>query len=49
MRETETSHFWVGHFPDALVAAYFAEVWDDDDEDREHTPLSAFARDQGVR
>jgi hypothetical protein len=49
VRETETSHFWVGHFPEAKAADYFTEVWNEDDEDREHTPLSAFARDQGVR
>ena len=49
MRETETSHFWIGHFPSLQrVADYFAEVYDDDDEDREDTPLSAFARDQGA-
>jgi hypothetical protein len=44
--ETETSHFWVGRFPKALAETYFAEVYPDD-EDRERTPLSAFARDQG--
>lgn len=47
MRKTETSHFWVGHFPKALAERYFAEMHDPDDENREHTPLSAFARDQG--
>lgn len=47
MRKTETSHFWVGHFPKDLAGAYFDEVYDEEDEDREHTPLSAFARDQG--
>lgn len=48
MRDTATSHFWLGHFPDEKrVAEYVAEVYDDDDEDREHTPLSQFARDQG--
>ena len=46
MRNTETSHFWVGHFPTAQrVSEYFAEVYDEDDET---TPLSQFARDQGV-
>ena len=46
MRNTETSHFWVGHFPAALrVGEYFAEVYGEDDED---TPISLFARDQGV-
>lgn len=48
VRDAETSHFWLGYFPNpAAGAAYFAEVWDAEDEDREHTPLSAFARDQG--
>jgi hypothetical protein len=49
VRDTETSHFWVGHLPEALAADYFAEVYDEDDEDRERTPLSAFARDQGEK
>lgn len=48
MEETQTSHFWLGHFPSGeRVAAYFTEVYDDEDENREHTPLSEFARDQG--
>ena len=43
--KTETSHFWVGEFADRRAAEkYFAEQYDDDD-----TPLSEFARDQGVR
>ncbi|HEY7428070.1 MAG TPA: immunity 22 family protein [Gemmataceae bacterium] len=49
MRETETSHFWVGRFTEEKATEYFTEVWDENDEDREHTPLSAFARDQGVK
>jgi hypothetical protein len=49
VRKTETSHFWVGHFSKALAETYTAEVYDPDDEDREHTPLSAFARDQGEK
>jgi hypothetical protein len=50
MRDTETSHFWLGHFPnEKRVAEYLAEVYDEDDEDREHTPLSQFARDQGEK
>jgi hypothetical protein len=29
VRKTETSHFWLGRFPDERrVAAYFAEVYD---------------------
>lgn len=48
MPDTQTSHFWLGQFPnEERVAEYVAEVYDDDDEDREHTPLSQFARDQG--
>jgi hypothetical protein len=47
MQDTQTCHFWVGRFPnEQRVADYFAEVWDEDDEDRAHTPLSEFARDQ---
>jgi hypothetical protein len=46
MRKTETSHFWVGHFDEQRVADYFAEVYG---EDREHTPFSRFARDQGEK
>lgn len=50
MRGTEASHFWLGQFPnEKRVAEYVAEVYDDDDEDREHTPLSQFARDQGEK
>jgi hypothetical protein len=49
VRETETCHFWVGHFLEERAADYFTEVWDETDEDREHTPLSAFARDQGIK
>lgn len=47
MKDTETSHFWVGCFPKAVGLSYFSEVWDEEDPDRDHTPLSAFARDQG--
>ncbi|MBX9628640.1 MAG: immunity 22 family protein [Gemmataceae bacterium] len=47
MSSTETSHFWVGRFTEEAAVGYFEEVRDPDDEDREHTPLSAFARDQG--
>jgi hypothetical protein len=52
MRKTQTCHFWLGRFSDERRAAdYFgeAEFWDKDEEDREHTPLSAFARDQGEK
>jgi hypothetical protein len=49
VRKTETSHFWVGQFVEPLATDYFAEVYDEDDEDREQTPLSAFARDQGEK
>ena len=50
MPKTENSHFWLGHFPDEQAAdAYFTEVWDENDEDYEHTPLSAFARDQSIK
>lgn len=44
------SHFWLGRFTTEQHALdYFAEVWDDNDEDREYTPLSAFAHDQGEK
>ncbi len=49
MRDMEICHFWVGQFPEEMASEYFAEVWNEDDEDREHTPLSAFANDQGVK
>jgi hypothetical protein len=48
VRTTQTCHFWLGQFPnEQRVDDYFAEVWDEEDENREHTPLSAFGRDQG--
>jgi hypothetical protein len=48
MRDTETSHFWLGNFRnERRVSEYLEEIYDEDDEDREHTPLSQFARDQG--
>jgi hypothetical protein len=47
MQRTQTAHFWLGHFPDgSRVGDYFTEVWNENDGDREHTPLSEFARDQ---
>ena len=48
MREMETSHFWVGRFPEALAASYFVERHDQG-HDGEETPLSAFAHDQGEK
>ena len=48
MKTTETSHFWLGRFPSMKrLAAYFAEVYGEDDEDDEPTAVSEFARDQG--
>lgn len=47
MRKTETSHFWVGFFPKSIAEKYFTEIFDSNDAGREHTPISAFARDQG--
>lgn len=48
MRKTETCHFWLGCFENAQrVAAYFAEVYGEEDAEGEETPLSQFARDQG--
>lgn len=49
MRTEESSHFWVGRFPsNDEVGRYFDETYDLDDEERERTPLSKFASDQGV-
>lgn len=45
MREKETCHFWVGQVPEHIAGDYFVESYD---EDRDGTPVSAFARDQGV-
>lgn len=45
MRETETSHFWVGHLPEELRGRYFEAALDEGDD----TPLSLFARDQGQK
>ena len=48
MRDTEISHFWLGNFRnESGVSEYLEEIYDEDDEDGEHTPLSQFARDQG--
>jgi hypothetical protein len=50
MNDTQTCHFWLGNFPSEERASnYLCEVWDEDDEDRDHTPLSEFARDQGEK
>jgi hypothetical protein len=50
VESTQTAHFWLGYFPNPeRVAAYFNEVYDETDADREHTPLSEFARDQGEK
>jgi catechol-2,3-dioxygenase len=39
LRKSQRCHFWLGRFPnEQRVAEYFAEVWDESDEDREHTP-----------
>ena len=45
MREKETCHFWVGQVSEQTAGEYFVETHD---EDRDDTPVSAFARDQGV-
>ena len=45
MRDKEISHFWVGQVPEHIASEYFAEAYDGD---RDDTPVSAFARDQGV-
>lgn len=30
MQETQTSHFWLGHFPLEFAEESFGEVWDDE-------------------
>lgn len=45
MSDKQTSHFWVGHASQELAEDYFAETYS---EDEEETPVSAFARDQGI-
>jgi hypothetical protein len=49
VRETDTCHFWVGRFAKMIADEYFAETYDENDEDFERTPLSQFARDQRVK
>jgi hypothetical protein len=49
MYSEAVSHFWVGQFLPDRSENYFAEIWDETDEDRHHTPLSEFARDQDVK
>jgi hypothetical protein len=49
IRSTETSHFWIGYFPEEQRAEeYFEEVYNED-EDYENTSLSQFARDQNKK
>jgi hypothetical protein len=45
VQDKETSHFWVGQFPELVAGEYFVETYSGD---REDAPISAFARDQGV-
>jgi Immunity protein 22 len=45
MNHKQTSHFWVGQMPEEIAGEYFVESYGDDDDE---TPISAFARDQGV-
>ena len=48
--DIETSHFWLGSFPDKDNAYdYFEEVYDENDEDRDYTPLSKFAGSQNEK
>lgn len=47
IKTTEHSDFWLGSFPSERRAyEYFEEMYNDEDEDREYTPLSEFAKDQ---
>lgn len=45
MRDRERSQFWVGDVPEIIAGGYFVEKYD---EDRDSTPVSEFAKDQGV-
>lgn len=45
VRETETSHFWLGRFTEKALAGYLDEHYDMGDD----VPISRFARDQGER
>ncbi len=50
MKTTWTGHFYLGQFVNQERAEdFFRETWDEDDEDREHTPLTEFASSQGQR
>ncbi|MDZ7863755.1 immunity 22 family protein [Acidovorax sp.] len=44
---TLTSHFWVGRASQEQVDSYFAEAPGGEDQG-DHAPISAFARDQGA-
>lgn len=48
MPENEICHFWVGSVPRAVAEQYFVETRYVDDPGLEPTPVSPFARDQGV-
>ena len=45
MQDKEKSHFWVGQVPEDIASEYFVETYDEESND---SPISAFARDQGV-
>ena len=48
MKDTETSHFWIAHFPSVKrLAQYFVETYGEEDDEGEEMPISQFARDQG--
>ena len=46
--KTHRSHFWIGNGRWEKVEEYFAEIWNEDDPDRNHSPLSHFSQDQGT-
>jgi hypothetical protein len=49
IQSTETSHFWIGYFPEEQrIEEYFKETYDED-ENYENTSLSQFARDQNKK
>lgn len=44
--KVETCHFWVGRVPEMIAGEYFVETYH---KDREESPVSRFAEDQGAK
>lgn len=47
--KTHRAHFWIGNGNCEKLKEYFAEIWNEQDPDRDYTPLSYFAQDQGAK